>query len=438
MNAISKLRFDSLAGYSRDPMTPLLVEEEGWFEDANEKVLGMLGFHPQDNDYVIYVLGRDAKGRFRAVWVDCSIVSASEAYVKLETSMSEHARMDPVEFYQNDEISEQLDFFTPVVPDDNLNPSFRHLAQGRANSPVRSLISEMMHYFEDVDGNFVQQFQTTGFDARLWELYLYALFTELGYGFDRSEAVPDFACVGLMGAFFVEATTVNRSGGTPTPEHSPEYFENYVPLKFGSALFSKLNKQYWNLPPVGGFPFIIAIQDFHAPQAMFWSNSALVEYLYGIRQTEKKKPDGTSETVSEPVEFYLKDGKQIPAGFFLQPDTENISAVLANPGGTISKFNRMGFLAGFGDRDILMTRWGLCYRDSVTAERFVADVNSPDYAETWVEGVSVYHNERAIVPLDIDTMPGAAHHTRRGDRIMSRLPPFYPVGSMTNVVVPQA
>lgn len=216
MKPISRLRFDSLAGYSRSPMMPLLVEEGGWFEDANEKVLGMLGFHPQDNDYVIYVLGRDAKGRFRAVWIDHSIVEADEAYERLETSMSKHAAMDPEEFYQGDEVGGQLDFFAPVVPADSLNEGFRVLVSSRGHSSARALIAEMMHYFEDVDGNFVQQFQTTGFDARIWELYLYALFTELGYGFDRSEAVPDFACVGPLGEFFLEATTVNPSVGTDT------------------------------------------------------------------------------------------------------------------------------------------------------------------------------------------------------------------------------
>lgn len=43
----------------------------------------------------------------------------------------------------------------------------------------------MMNWYEDVDGNFVEQFQSSAFDARLWELYLYAMFVELGYGFDR-------------------------------------------------------------------------------------------------------------------------------------------------------------------------------------------------------------------------------------------------------------
>lgn len=32
-------------------------------------------------------------------------------------------------------------------------------------------MSEMMRHFVDVDGNFVQQFQTTAFDSRIWELY---------------------------------------------------------------------------------------------------------------------------------------------------------------------------------------------------------------------------------------------------------------------------
>jgi hypothetical protein len=42
---------------------------------------------------------------------------------------------------------------------------FATLIGSRGYSPARTLIGEMMHYFEDVDGNFVQQFQSDGFDA---------------------------------------------------------------------------------------------------------------------------------------------------------------------------------------------------------------------------------------------------------------------------------
>jgi DNA-binding transcriptional MerR regulator len=114
----------------------------------------------------------------------------------------------------------------------------------------------------------------------------YALFTELGYGLDRQYPAPDFHCVGLRADFFVEATTVNPSAQAPiiSETNRKSYFSHYVPIKYGSALFSKLQKRYWELPHVQGHPLLLAVQDFHAPQAMTWSNTALVEYLYGVRQ----------------------------------------------------------------------------------------------------------------------------------------------------------
>ena len=78
----------------------------------------------------------------------------------------------------------------------------------------------MMKWYEDVDGNFVQQFQTTGFDARIWELYLFAAFVEMGFLIERIHAVPDFNCRGLLGSLAVEAVTVNPTqgpGGKPMP-----------------------------------------------------------------------------------------------------------------------------------------------------------------------------------------------------------------------------
>ena len=185
MRQISKLRFDSLAGYSRSPTMPLVAEELSWFEEAHEKVLGVLVRDLPDNDYACYVLGRDAKGRFRPVWIDCSIPTVEEATALLERKLAEYAHMRPEEFYQGDEVGKPLDFFAPMNKVENQHPNFRNLISGRGYSPALGLITEMMHYFEDADGNFVQQFQSTAFDARLWELYLYALFTELRYGFNR-------------------------------------------------------------------------------------------------------------------------------------------------------------------------------------------------------------------------------------------------------------
>jgi hypothetical protein len=85
-----------------------------------------------------------------------------------------------------------------------------------------------MRWYGDVDGNFVEQFQTTGFDSRLWELYLFAAFSEMGFNIDRIHAVPDFTCVNPLTAFCVEATTVNPTRDPngeivpPPPTETPE------------------------------------------------------------------------------------------------------------------------------------------------------------------------------------------------------------------------
>jgi len=115
MKPISKLRFDSLAGYFRSPTMCLAARELGWFEEADEKVLGVLVLDIPDNDYACYILGRDAKGRFRAVGINCSIPTVEEAYARLETKLAEYAQMPPAAFYQGDEVGKPLDFFTPVV-----------------------------------------------------------------------------------------------------------------------------------------------------------------------------------------------------------------------------------------------------------------------------------------------------------------------------------
>jgi len=422
---------------------PLVVTELGWFEAGDEKVLGMVSFEKSDEDYAWYVLGRDRKGRFRAVSVDCSIPTEAEAREKLEEALAQFAELPAEEFYQDDEVGKPVDFFTPVVPLERQNEHFRILTSGIGYSPALGLMSEMTNYFQDVDGNFVQQFQSNGFDARLWELYLYAVFTELGFGFVREQATPDFHLQTLFGQFFVEATTVNPSALPPDAKEleSKEYFENYLPIKFGSALTSKLEGKrwgkYWDLPHVSGHPLIFAIQDFQTLRSMSWSNTALVEYLYAIRQVEGKSTSGEVSIVSEPVTSFSWKEKTIPAGFFLQPGSENVSAVLANPSGTLSKFNRMGFLAGFGDRRVRMVRQGSCYRNgSLTPQDFVSEVHAPDYSETWCEGLSIYHNPNAKYPLPPEAFSCAANFISCDGRIVSKLPAYYPVGSITGIFSP--
>lgn len=437
MNPISRRRFDALAGYIRSPWSYLVAQELAWFEAGSEKLLGLASLDTVDGDFVGTVLARDSLNRFRAVGLQINCPTQFHAEAWLRDELAQLVDKPAEDFFQGDEKGVPVDFFTPVVALDKLSPSFRSLIDDNGYTPALGLLKELMHHFQDVDGNFIQQFQSSGFDSRLWELYLYALFTELGYGLDRSHPAPDFHCAGLLGEFFVEATTVNPSADVPSAEEaqSQQYYDAYVPMKYGSALFSKLQKRYWERPHVQRKPLVIAVQDFHAPGAMVWSNSGLVEYLYGIQQTDVERDQGQITLESKVIEKYEWKGKEIPAGFFNQPDTENISAVLANPGGTLPMFSRMGYITGFGDRRIHMMRFGFAYKGHRSPEWFVVEVHDPSYDERWSTGVSIYHNPRAKVPLPEITFPDAAHHTLRGTTIVTAMPePFFPLGSKTMIL----
>jgi hypothetical protein len=63
--------------------------------------------------------------------------------------------------------------------------------------------------------------------------------------------------------------------------------------------------------------------------------------------------------VIEWLDEHVWENRREASGFFHLPGAENISAVLVNLHGTLPKFNRLGYLAEFGDRRVRMAREGL-------------------------------------------------------------------------------
>lgn len=435
MEAVKISRFNLLAGYVRDPRIFHMTEELEWYQSGNERFLGLVSRDKTDNDFYYLVLARDRLKRFRAVrWMQ-SFPSRKRARNALRIEFAKCLKQRTDNFYQGDEKGDSVDFFKPIVEPKRLNRAFRELST-RGIYPASKVLEEMLHWYEDVDGNFLEQFQTTAFDARLWELYLYATLIELGYAFDRSYQAPDFLCVGPLGNFCIEATTVNPSDppvnlADMTKE---EYYQNYVPMKFGSALYSKLQKRYWEKEHVKGMPLVFAIQDFHEFQSMSWSVYALSEYLFGAKNIKSEQNDGKIGLVTKQIEEYKIGKKRVPSGFFSQPGAENVSCVIANPGGTIAKFNRIGLLAGFGGENLTIIRNGFCFRESDEPEPFTYTVGSDGYSETWVEGLSVFHNPNAKHPLPPEYLPGAGHYYHKDGEIVGFLPPFHPIGSTSFVL----
>ena len=219
------------------------------------------------------------------------------------------------------------------------------------------------------------------------------------------------------------------------PARIKKNLRDYIPIKYGSALFSKLRKRYWEKQHVQGKPFILAIQDFHEEGSMAWSGTALSDYLYGYRYRTKRDEFGNLEIVPIKIRKHRHGKKEIPSGFFFLPDAENISAVLFNSSATISKFNRMGKLAGFGSQRVKIIRTGTFHDHDPNADEplpFRIEIDPDKCNETWGEGTSIFHNPRAIHLLDPDLFSLAAHHRFDDGYIISAIPEFHPIGSFTH------
>jgi hypothetical protein len=164
--------------------------------------------------------------------------------------------------FQDGDVGIAVDFFAPRVQQRRLHSNFRRLSHGEEFSAAREMITEIMRWYEDTDGNFIEQFQTTGFDARAWELYLFAALVEVGLQVSRPKPAPDMLARGLRGEFALEATTINptMSGGkravSPPMPHNrsdfDDYIENYLPIRYAGPLTDKRKREYWTMSTATG------------------------------------------------------------------------------------------------------------------------------------------------------------------------------------------
>lgn len=436
-------RFNALVGQSRSPGAAYISEELEWYADSGEIVLGVVLRDTVDNDYVGVLLGRDDGNRFRAIDVQASILTQDEARTWVKGGIKWHSGTGSSVFPQGDE-SSGLDLFKPVVPTVKQHPFFTKLAGEESFIPAKAVINELMPHFKDIDGNFIEQFQSTGFDARLWELYLNTYLIEEQLFFDREHHAPDFIVKKYGKQVSIEAVIVGRNPDNPASllrvepkcPHPSEIFEkhkNEMPIKFGSPLFSKLKKEYWKLEHVKGSPLVFAIADFHDDQSMLWSSNALINYLYGVKHDFSYDKNGQLIISALKIEKHQVGDKVIPSGYFFQPDAENVSAVLFSSSGTISKFNRIGRQAGFGPKNIIMHRYGTCHDhdpNSSLPKIFAYQVTT-ESNETWAEGLSMFHNPNAKYPVPVELFPSIAHHYFDNGQIISNLPDFHPYTSTT-------
>lgn len=444
---ISKERFDTfLFGLRGSGQTENWTDVAHW-ETHDGQALAALFY--VENDKIDAFMGalflRDEHNRFCAFppLVPFRTKRAGEQSI-LEKLTDIEAQTEPLPVPDSD-LPAGIDLFT-VEHDAPLNPIFLNLRDSQHSSAAREIIRETAKWFVDRDGNFARDFQTTGTSARFWELYLFRVFRDLDFDIDFSVASPDFALSKGNMKLFVEATTANpadqafvdlMAGPAPPPEDFWRFIENDMALIFGSPLYTKQMKAYWEKAPVKGHPFAIAVADFHAPGSMTWSHTALSIYLYGVSVMRKTGEDGQEMAAPKPLEEHRRGDKVIPAGFFNQPGTEHISAVIFSNAGTKAKFTRMGTLAGFGDPDMAVRRMGIQSNPMPGAlEGLPFDINieAPDYEERWPDELEIYHNPNAVIPWpDESVLPDVTHFKKHDGELIWRGAPFRVLTSRTLV-----
>lgn len=444
---ITRARFNALC-LSRNPVISWMYEEMEWYSDNSTKVMGVVAFDKNDDDFGYVILGRDEISMFRAIDMGDSFPSIATAKIEMISKMIKHASSEGTQFSQGDVTRKKNEIFKALVPPQKLNPSFLKLAALPGFSPAKEIIREAVYAYIDVDGNYIEQFQSTGFDSRMWELYLFLTFYEMRFKISREFATPDYVLqYGMDDYICVEAVTVNPTQNATEPiptaptteEELQALTRGYLPIKFGSALYSKLKKEYWKQPHITGKPLVFAIADFHQQRSMVWSRTALMEYLYGLHTNSYYDNAGKLVMTNEKIEFHEYNQKKIPSGFFTLPNAENISGILFSNQGTISKFNRMGKLAGFGEPNVQLIVSGFCHDHNPNASapcKFTFDVSSPQYDELWVDGLTFYHNPNALNPLPLYafTEEVGQFYLDNG-LITAKLPDFYPYGSQTQIIV---
>jgi hypothetical protein len=440
---ISRSRFNLLAIGTRLSPVPYLYEEVAYWADFEERVVGVIVRDNTDGDYYWSLLARDRNGRFRSVETDASLRSAAYATVGLRERIARAVTEQDLAVLgtQGDETNQATDLLAVGfgAKDEDLHPNFRVLMDTPGRAPARAVLRELGPWLTPSDPHFVKEFQTRHFNQRLWELYLWATFRELGYDVIQPEA-PDFLIGSPRGEFTVEATTCAPSEGGvladhPDPQTLDEmkaFLSDYMPMKFGAALTAKLKKQnahgesYWERGPGAGKPFVLAVADFHKPGgdgsigSMTYTQEALWLYLYGHR-IDWTFVGGKLSMRTTKLEHHVYKDKEIESGFFDLEGAENISAVLFSNAGTLAKFDRMGVDAGYGSDDHRYRRIGfrLDANPNAVAGRVFSEEVVADNGERWSDELQVFHNPRARLPLPLAAFAGATQHRFEGGQHVS-------------------
>ena len=288
-----------------------------------------------------------------------------------------------------------MDLFTPIVAPDSLHPNFRILAD-KHSSADRAVLAQWADGFEDRDGKFVREFQTT-FNSGFWELYIFACCKELGFRVNLTFTSPDFVVDNFQNEFCIEAAIASNAIGERAEwerdlkaQPDPEEILNTAVIRLSNAIDTKHKKyltDYQTMPQVKNRPFVLAIGPFEQPY--FWAHNdhAIRQVLYAY---DRVGPDGEHlfrRSITKP------SGASIDLGLFTSGRMSEISAILFSNTATMSKLHALN-----RDMEALMYFSALQF-NAHGSQPILQNFSKKDYRESLLDGLYVFHNPHARYPL---------------------------------------
>ena len=305
-----------------------------------------------------------------------------------------------------------MNFFEPVVAKERFHQHFKALLD-----PQRTVDrDEFLRWaagFPDRDGKLVQEFQIT-FNTVFWEVYLFAVFKELGFKFNWSHTAPDFLLThDDMTVFNVEAVTANAAVGKPN-----EWEKSYASEDFAQLDIDKLNKEamirlsnaiqskykkfkadYAALQHVHRRPFVVAVGPFEQPFFNHQYNRPIKAVLYDHYVDEPAYMANPSAFPNGPpsvkLNFVTKEnGTDIELGIFNDDRMREISAVIFSCTATWGKVNSLA--PEIPSRRVIIDSSWISAPDG----RIIRRVGTPSQiGESITDGLQIYHNPYAMYPL---------------------------------------
>jgi len=299
-----------------------------------------------------------------------------------------------------------LDLFTPIADENKQHPIFKMMLQEQYQ-PERDVLTSWANGFEDRDGKFIYEFQTT-FESSMWELYIHEFLKHLGAEIDFSHHAPDFVAE-LAQQITIEATiAAPPHGGEPAAGHGQKYppqdfseFNRQSAIRISNSLSAKIKKlrsSYSKLKHVEERPHVIALASFDQPFAHYAANRSIVAVLYGIYFDEENTiATRSNKFIKYPVEAVVKnENVNVPVGLFTTDEYRDVSAVI------YSSLATWGKIRAVADNPDAMTVYNTLHPplgDSMIPE--IRFSKKSEYFENIADGLHILHNPYAERPLDI-------------------------------------